>query len=146
MHLRPRLMVSEVATASRWYQRVLGWSAAHGGDAFEMLFAGEPWSSPLVLTLARHDEAEPAWLGDPDEVRGNGVTLFWEVPDLAALEAVEQRVRADEVVAARYWSAAGRHWAVSLRDPDGYVVVVNTAYGAAEPPSRAVQRSHNSEG
>ena len=36
------LQVADVAASSGWYQRALGFTSGHGGDEFEMLYAGEP--------------------------------------------------------------------------------------------------------
>ena len=61
--LRPMLQVADVAASSAWYQRALGLRSGHGGDEFEMLFAGEPYATPLILQLHRWEAHEHGFLG-----------------------------------------------------------------------------------
>ncbi len=66
MKLRPMLQVRDVATSSKWYQTTIGLRSGHGGDEFEMLFAGDDF----VLQLHRLDAHEHGLLqADPDGPR-----------------------------------------------------------------------------
>ena len=49
----PMIQVSHVEASSAGYQRTLRLVSGHGGDEFEMLFAGEPYATPLLLQLHR---------------------------------------------------------------------------------------------
>jgi hypothetical protein len=54
----PMLQVADVSASSEWYQRTLGLVSGHGGDEFEMLFAGEPYASPCrVNQFSRRRQA-----------------------------------------------------------------------------------------
>ena len=80
------LQVPDVVAASEWYQQTLGFVSGHGGDEFEMLYAGEPYASPLLLQLHRWDAHEHGFLGSPDIPVGNGVSLWFQVDDRSELE------------------------------------------------------------
>lgn len=128
MNAKPMLQVDDVVGASAWYQRNLGLVSGHGGDAFEMLFTGEPFRTPLALTLHRWDAAEHGFMGDPAAARGNGVSLWFEAPDDAAFEALWARASAGDaaVLEPPHLNALAHHTEFALRDRDGYVVVVHT--------------------
>ena len=80
----PMIQVADVAASSQWYQRTLGLVSGHGGDEFEMLFAGEPYTSALLLQLHRWEAHEHGFLGSPDVPVGNGSSLWFGVADRAA--------------------------------------------------------------
>ena len=128
------LQVPDVVAASEWYQRTLGFVSGHGGDEFEMLYAGEPYVSPLLLQLHRWDAHEHGFLGSPDIPVGNGVSLWFQVDDRTELERVWERATAarGHVLAEPAWNPLAHHHEFSLRDGDGYVVAVHTPF-ADEP-------------
>ena len=128
------LQVPDVAAASEWYQQTLGFASGHGGDEFEMLYAGEPYASPLLLQLHRWEAHEHGFLGSPDVPVGNGVSLWFQVEDRAELERVWQRaaLARDHVLAEPAWNPLAHHHEFSMRDHDGYVVAVHTPF-ANEP-------------
>lgn len=130
MKLAPMLQVDDVEATSRWYQRVLGLVSGHGGPDYEMLFAGQPYATPMLLQLHRWNTAEHGFMGAPAQVRGNGCSLWFEVDDRAALEAAWERAQAVHaaVFEAPHWNPLAHHWEFSVRDPDGYVVVVCTPF------------------
>jgi hypothetical protein len=126
----PMLQVSDVVAASQWYQRTLGFVSGHGGDEFEMLFAGEPYVTPLLLQLHRWEAHEHGFLGSPDAPVGNGVSVWFQVDDLAQFDATWARASAadPDVLAAPAWNPLAHHHEFSLRDSDGYVVAVHTPF------------------
>src|SRR4051794_39348599 len=90
MKLRPMLQVRDVPGSSEWYQRVIGLTSMHGGDEFEMLFAGEEF----VLQLHRLDAHEHGPLTAPVEgAAGAGVSLWFECDDKAAFDAQVEAAR-----------------------------------------------------
>jgi catechol 2,3-dioxygenase-like lactoylglutathione lyase family enzyme len=122
MQLAPLICVHDVESSSRWYQRLLGCESGHGGPEYERLNQ----QGRLVLQLhrwdTRHDHGP---LGDPaDRPYGNGVLLWFELPDFqaAAARATEMRVAVDKPA---HLSENGNYefW---LRDPDGYRVVLTS--------------------
>src|SRR5918997_1454964 len=94
MHIAPQplICVSDVEASSRWYQRLLGCTSAHGGREYERLV----YRGRLILQLHRWDvEHHHGALGNPD-VRpyGNGVLLWFEVEDFDAAVARAEDVHA----------------------------------------------------
>jgi catechol 2,3-dioxygenase-like lactoylglutathione lyase family enzyme len=116
---------ASVSVSSAWYQRVLGFDSAHGGDEYEMLLS----DGALVLQLHEVDVHEHPMLstvGQP--LGGNGVALWFETAmfddDVARIHGTEADVVEDVHV-----NPLAQHREIWLRDPDGYVVVVSSPYG-----------------
>ncbi len=123
------IQVADVGASSRWYQEALGLVSGHGGDEFEMLFAGQPYATPLVLQLHRWEADEHGFLGSPDLPVGNGMSLWFEVTDEAEFDSVWKRVESQaKVLSPPAWNALAHHHEFSLTDPDGYVVAVHTPF------------------
>ena len=102
-----------------------------------MLFAAEPYASPLLLQLHRWDAHEHGFLGSPDAPVGNGTSLWFQVADRASFDAAWQRAadaRAD-VLAEPAWNPLAHHHEFVVRDPDGYVAAVHTPFSADPPDS-----------
>jgi catechol 2,3-dioxygenase-like lactoylglutathione lyase family enzyme len=131
----PMIQVADVAASSRWYQRALGLVSGHGGDEFELLFAGEPYASALLLQLHRWDAHEHGFLGSPDDPVGNGLSLWFGVADRAAFDEAWTRAADSraEVLAEPSWNPLAHHYEFVVRDVDGYVLAVHTPF-SAEPP------------
>jgi catechol 2,3-dioxygenase-like lactoylglutathione lyase family enzyme len=126
MRAQPLLTVTDVPASSLWYQSVLGLTSGHGGAEYEQLLnsAGE-----LVLQLHHWDAHEHALLGDEKlPTRGNGSVLWFETDDFAD---VMVRVHSSKaaVIDGPLENPLGQHQEIWLRDPEGYVVVVASAYG-----------------
>lgn len=125
---------ASVAASSAWYQRVLGFESAHGGDEYEML------TSDGRLVLQLHDL-------DPDEhqhlvrsglgLGGNGVALWFEADDYQAVVARIRRTNAN-VVEDDHVNELAHHREIWLRDLDGYVVVVSSPYGITDAVPGAI--------
>jgi len=119
------ICVARVEEASAWFQRVLGFSSAHGGPEYEQLTSG----GQLVLQLHAWDADEHAHLGSPDiEPAGNGVALWFES---ATIEEDFERARraGAEVLEPLHVNPLANHLEFWLREPNGYVVVVASPYG-----------------
>jgi catechol 2,3-dioxygenase-like lactoylglutathione lyase family enzyme len=122
---QPLIAVRDVQASSRWYQAVLGLQSGHGGPEYEQLMS----DGRVVLQLHDWDIDEHPHLGDPAvPARGNGAVLWFETRDIAA---AYERARAGgaEVLEPLKVNPLARHREFWLRDPDGYVVVVASAYG-----------------
>ena len=122
MQLSPLLCVHDVPTVSAWYQKLLGCTSGHGGEAYERLMAGDQ----LILQLHRWDvEHDHGPLGDPARrPYGNGVLLWVELDDFddAVRRATEMKV---ERLKEPRLSENG-NWEFWLRDLDGYTVVLTS--------------------
>jgi len=121
------LQVRDVAASSSWYQAGLGLRSGHGGDEFEMLFDGDNFA----LQLHRLDAHEHGILGaGGDAPPGVGVSLWFEAVDRDAFTALFERAQGAgaDVVEAPHWNPIAHHHEATLRDPDGYVVVVHSPF------------------
>jgi catechol 2,3-dioxygenase-like lactoylglutathione lyase family enzyme len=130
---QPLIAVTDVEASSRWYQRLLGCTSAHGGPEYERLVAG----GRLVLQLHRFEvEHHHGPIGDPaDRPYGNGVLLWFEVDDFDAA-AARAAALGVEVVLPKHrnppdGNGGPNHWELWLRDPDGYAVVLASPDGSA---------------
>ena len=126
MQPQPLIAVQDVETASRWYQQLLGCRSGHGGSEYERLVDPE---GTMILQLHAWDAHEHPHLGDPGtRSRGNGVLLWFQVGDFSA--TVERaRGLSAEILEGPEVNPNARHREIWLRDPDGYVVVLASAYG-----------------
>jgi hypothetical protein len=131
---QPLICVSDVEASSRWYQRLLGCTSAHGGPEYERLVAG----SGLILQLHRWDVGhDHGPIGDPAiKPYGNGVLLWFALDDFDDAEARARELDA-KVVKPRHRNPADgdggpNHWELWLRDPDGYTVVLASPDGTAD--------------
>jgi catechol 2,3-dioxygenase-like lactoylglutathione lyase family enzyme len=130
MRLRPMLQVDDVAASSRWYQDVLGLRSGHGGDEFEMLFAGEEF----VLQLHRLDADEHGILQpQAGAARGAGVSMWFEAEDRPAFEALFARAEAAgaTILEPPHWNPLAHHHESAVVDADGYVVVIHSPFEMA---------------
>lgn len=127
------IQVADIPAASRWYQDVAGFVSGHGGDEFEMLFAGTPYESPLLLQLHRWEADEHGFLGDPTLPIGNGASLWFEVDDLAEFEArwaVVSATARDRVLSEPAWNPLAHHHEFAVSDLDGYAIAFHTPFSA----------------
>ena len=133
MKPQPLICVDDVETSSLWYQRVLNCRSAHGGAEYERLVAGDR----LILQLHKWEEDHHHGpIGNREEVRGNGVLLWFEVENFD--EAVERIAQMQtEVILPKHRNPPGgkygpNHWEIWLRDPNGYKVVLASPDGTAD--------------
>jgi catechol 2,3-dioxygenase-like lactoylglutathione lyase family enzyme len=114
------LVVSDVERSSRFYCDVVGLESGHGGDEYEQLMH----DGEIVLQL--HDEDPDdlhASLVDPDQARGNGVLVWFEVTDFDG--AVERAMAAGATVHREvHENPNAKQLELWIRDPDGYLVVL----------------------
>jgi hypothetical protein len=135
MQVVPMIQVADVVASSEWYQRALGLTSGHGGDEFEMLYAGEPYASPLLLQLHKWDADEHGFLGSREIPVGNGSSLWFQVGDRAQFDAAWERASSaggEHVLAAPSWNPLAHHHEFTLRDIDGYVLAVHTPFDQGE--------------
>jgi catechol 2,3-dioxygenase-like lactoylglutathione lyase family enzyme len=135
MRPQPLIAVSDVEASSRWYQRLLGCTSAHGGPEYERLVSP---GGALILQLHRWEiEHHHGPIGDPAKrPYGNGVLLWFEVDDFDAAVARATELRAEVVLAPHRNPPPGEpggpaHRELWIRDPEGYTVVLVSPDGEA---------------
>lgn len=125
MNPQPLITTDDVAATSAWFQTVLGLKSGHGGAEYEQLMH----DGQMVLQLHHWDAHEHPHLGDKlQPSRGNGVVL-WFVTD--SFDQLVQRVLKHKahVLEEPKVNPSANHREIWLRDPNGYVIVVASAYG-----------------
>ena len=133
MRPQPLICVDNVEASSLWYQRLLNCHSAHGGTEYERLHHGDD----LVLQLHKWEEDHHhGKIGLSNELRGNGLLLWFEVDDFdAALNRIEE-MKAEVILPKHRNPPDGKggpnHWEIWLRDPNGYKVVLASPDGTAD--------------
>ena len=126
MRPQPMIAVADVVASSRWYQRLLDCKSGHGGAEYEQLVDA---GGTLLLQLHDWDAHEHPLMGDPAvKPLGNGVLLWFETREFDAAVA-RARAMSAEIRDGPLVNPAAKHREIWVRDPDGYVVVIATAYG-----------------
>lgn len=133
MRPQPLIAVKDVEASSRWYQRLLGCTSAHGGPEYERLV----FNGQLILQL-HHWEVDHHHgpIGDPDaKPYGNGVLLWFEIDDFDAAMVRVAELNA-EIILPRHRNppdgdGGPNHWEIWLRDPNGYAIVLASPDGSA---------------
>ncbi len=136
MKPQPLIAVADVEAASRWYQQLLGCRGDHGGPEYERLIDGDQLIMQLHHWGVEHHHGE---IGDPTQVPGNGVLLWFEVEDFDA--AVVRSVELDaEIVMAEHRNppegepGGPAHRELWIKDRDGYTVVLASPDGSDPLP------------
>ncbi|MEP6888788.1 MAG: VOC family protein [Nitrospirales bacterium] len=125
MQPQPLIAVRDVEASSRWYQRLLGCKSGHGGIEYEQLVDKD---GTLILQLHDWDAHEHPHMGNPaTKPYGNGVLLWFQIADFDVAVARARELSA-EVLEGPQVNPNANHREIWLRDPDGYVVVLASAY------------------
>ncbi len=129
MNPQPLIAVADVEASSSWYHRQLDCQGGPGGRANERLVS----HGQRVLQLHHWDAHEHPHLGDPNQKPyGNGVLLWFQIADFD--RAVDRARELDAAILEEpHVNADARHRECWIRDPDGYVVVLASAYGDVGP-------------
>ena len=127
MKPQPLIAVADVLASSRWYQTLLGAKSGHPGSSeYEQIVDGD---GALILQLHAWDAHDHPHLGDPARrPYGNGVLLWFLVADFDAAVGRARALGAEVLEGPKTNPNAG-HREIWLRDPDGYAVVLASAYG-----------------
>lgn len=138
MRPQPLIAVTDVEASSRWYQKLLDCTSAHGGKEYERLET----NGRLILQLHNFEvEHHHGRIGNPDDKPyGNGVLLWFEIDDFDAAMGRVAEMK-PEIVLPKHRNAPDgggpNHWEIWLRDPDGYTVVLASPDNSAGPPPKS---------
>ena len=129
---QPLIAVGDVRASSKWYASLLGAESLpdhEHRDVYDRIIVG----GRLVLQLHAWDEEDhPNLVGRDRAKLAHGVVLWFQVEDFDA--AVERARALDaEMIEEPHINPAPGHWEMWLRDPDGYVVVIASLPGRADP-------------
>jgi catechol 2,3-dioxygenase-like lactoylglutathione lyase family enzyme len=133
---QPILAVRDVRASARWYAQILGSAEPTGSPPsdhdhiYRRIYVGDE----LVLQLHAWDAEDHPNLMDANRAPvGHGVLIWFEVEDDVA---AGQRARAIGAhVIEEKINPNARHRELWLRDADGYVVVLASPDGSADPPA-----------
>lgn len=124
MRAQPMVCVADVVQSSLWFQRVLGFSSAHGGPEYERLVS----EGQLVLQLHAWDVHDHAHMGKPADPVGSGVVLWFESEHVE--RDYERALAASAIVLEPiHVNPLAQHLEFWLQEPNGYVVVVAGPHG-----------------
>jgi predicted enzyme related to lactoylglutathione lyase len=124
MQPQPLITTDDVAATSAWFQAVLGLKSGHGGTDYEQLLH----DGRMVLQLHLWDAHDHPHLGDKSKPCGNGVVLWFQTDNFDQLLKRVVKNKA-QVLEGPQVNANANHREIWLRDPNGYVIVVASAYG-----------------
>lgn len=114
------IAVKDVPASARWYQALFNLNNAHGGDHFAVLT--NP-SNEVIICLHKWGEHEHPTMMDEATTAGNGLILYFKTDDLESVhkKAVALGYRQEEAL---QLNSNSRRMEFSLRDPDGYFIIV----------------------
>ena len=119
--LDPIIAVKDVAASAAWYQQTLGLRRTHGGDHFAVMQADD---GEIVLCLHKWGEHGHPTMTTPGPDPANGLILYFRSTDLAAARhraAEAGSIIEDDI----HQNPNSLKQEFSLRDPDGYFVIVS---------------------
>jgi len=131
---QPILAVRDVRASARWYARILGSTEPIGSPPsdHEHIYRRIYVGAEMVLQLHAWDAENHPNLIDANRAPvGHGVLVWFEVDDYAAAAARARAMGAhvlEETV-----NPNAHHRELWLRDADGYVVVLASPDGSADP-------------
>jgi predicted enzyme related to lactoylglutathione lyase len=122
---QPLIAVHDVEVSSQWYQTVFDCQSNHGGLEYEQLVS----DGRLIMQLHHWNAPDHPYLGSPEsQPYGNGV-LLWFQTDRFDETLLRIQSCGAQVLEGPQVNPNANHREIWLRDPDGYIVVVASAYG-----------------
>lgn len=124
MIAQPLIAVNDVEKTSLWYQAMLGLESGHGGKEYEQLL----FEQHMVLQLHQWQAHEHPHIGDPTQVIGNGVLLWFESN---RFDEIVQKLQTHqvEILEGPKYNPNAHHREIWFRDLNGYTLVVASPYG-----------------
>lgn len=119
---QPIIAVANVESSSNWYQQLLGCKGAHGGKEFEMLMDN---SGNFFLFLHAWNTHEHPTMSNPAIQAGNGLIIYLTVQDLNGVWQNALKLNA-QVEKEPHVSPNSHRKEFSVRDPDGYYLIIST--------------------
>ncbi|WP_346239341.1 VOC family protein [Niabella insulamsoli] len=116
----PIIAVKDVNQSSIWYQRIFGCQRTHGGDEFSVLVDS---GGEVLICLHKWGEHDHPTMKSLDGASGNGLILYYKTD---SLDEIRHKLRdmnypVEKEIAVNSNSTKREF---SLRDPDGYYLIV----------------------
>jgi catechol 2,3-dioxygenase-like lactoylglutathione lyase family enzyme len=120
----PIIGVRDVQASSQWYQSILACANSHPSTTFDQIVDAD---GTVLVCLHHWGEHEHPTLMSPDSTTpGNGLILLFRVDDFeAAVERARTLVERFEEEPRQNPNTGTMQF--SVRDPDGYYVMINSA-------------------
>ncbi|ENW03039.1 VOC family protein [Acinetobacter beijerinckii] len=124
MYPQPLIAVTNVEKTSHWYQTILGLQSGHGGKEYEQLL----FEHRMVLQLHQWQAHEHPHIGDPKQMIGNGVLLWFESNQF---DEIVQKLQTHqvEILEGPKYNPNAHHREIWFKDSNGYTLVVASPYG-----------------
>jgi catechol 2,3-dioxygenase-like lactoylglutathione lyase family enzyme len=120
----PIIGVRDVQASSQWYQSILGCANSHTSTTFDQIVDADG----TVLVCLHHwgEHEHPTLMSADSATPGNGLILLFRVDDFeAAVERARALVERFEEEPRQNPNTGTMQF--SVRDPDGYYVMINSA-------------------
>lgn len=114
------IAVKDVNASSAWYEAVFGCKRTHGGDEFAVM---EDEDGEVLVCLHKWGAHEHPTMADQKITPGNGVILYFKTDNIGMVrERIEKMsYTLDEDT---HINPNSTKLEFSLRDPDGYYIIV----------------------
>jgi catechol 2,3-dioxygenase-like lactoylglutathione lyase family enzyme len=136
MRPHPLIVCRNVPASSRFYERLIGCAASHGGEEYQRLVDpklhhSEYGSDGLILQLHAWDvDHHHGPMAEEGKPLGNGVLLWFEIDDFDAAVARVRELGAP-IVMEPHRNPNAKHREIWVKDLDGYTVVLASPDGEA---------------
>ena len=118
--LDPMIAVKDVQASAQWYQKIFGFSNAHGGKHFAVL---TNYDNEIILCLHAWERDGHPTLTNLDITAGNGLLLYFRTSDWKEIKrnldeigwVIEEEIHTNTNSLRKEFS---------FRDPDGYFLTV----------------------
>ncbi len=120
MKTDPIIAVKDVEISSKWYQSVFGCKSMHGGRTFDILVSEK---DEVLICLHRWGEDMHPTMENHDIPAGNGLILYFRTENMKGIRQNVKKINypVEEDI---HLNPNSMKMEFSLRDPDGYYLIV----------------------
>jgi uncharacterized glyoxalase superfamily protein PhnB len=120
MKLDPILVVQNVEESAKWYQEIFGCRSMHGGNEFEILVSKD---DSVLICLHKWGAHDHPTMKKPGITPGNGFILYIRTENMDEIYQNAERMGYAVEEAIHMNPNSGKK-EFSLRDPDGYYLII----------------------
>lgn len=118
--LDPIIAVKHVEASSKWYQSVLGCRSMHGGKEFDILVSE---NDEILICLHKWEAHGHPTMTNSAIVPGNGLILYFRTENMNAIRQNVEKI-GGQIEEDIHINPNSTKKEFSLRDPDGYYVII----------------------